>query len=412
VAFNAGFDEHFPAERRTPVRILSYTTLFPNEQQPSRGLFVKERLAALAKLADLRVIAPVPWFPRTRALGERYYRYAKVPARETISGLPVLHPRFPVIPRFGKAADGLLLAAGTLRCARGLRHAFPFDLIDAHWAYPDGTAAAILAGRLGIPFSVTVRGDDVNVFFKHWSRRPWIRWSLQKAGVVIALSRELKEILVAGGIPSGKIAVIPNGIDAGAFHPVDRMRARTHLGLPAKSRIVLSVGRIHRSKRFPVIVEAVARLTGRFPDLQIYIVGAPDHEADDTAAILDMAARHNVMHRLHLVGSQDPQVLKYWYGAADIFCLPTAREGSANVLLEAMACGLPCVTTPVGGNPDVVNSADIGTIVAPGVGAMTEALAAGLTREWNLARIAAHGRARTWQSVAAECRDRLEALLK
>jgi glycosyltransferase involved in cell wall biosynthesis len=396
--------------RRPPPRVLSFTTLFPNRQQPAHGLFVRERILALAKLVELRVVAPVPWFPRTRAFGERYYRYATVPPAEDHGGTPVDHPRFPVIPLFGKSMDGALLAAGTLSFLQKLRREFPFDVIDAHWACPDGVAAAILAGRLGVPFSITVRGDDVNVFLEEFWRRPWIRWSLARADRVIALSRELKEKVVAAGVAPEKVAVVPNGINPEAFHPVERGQARARLGLPADAHIVLSVGRLHQSKGYPVLVEAVGRLAEKFPGLQTYIVGSPDHEADARPAIREAAERHNIAERIHLAGAQDPALLKYWYSAADVFCLPTSREGSANVLIEAMACGLPCVTTPVGGNPDVVTSDAVGILAAADVESMTRALETGLTRQWDATAISRHGRQRTWQTVAEECRDHLSAI--
>ena len=367
---------------------------------------------ALAKLADLRVVAPVPWFPRTRVFGERYYRYAMVPTSEFLEGTRVEHPRFPVIPKLCKVADAPLLAAGALACLRDVRREFPFDVIDSHWAYPDGVAAAILAGRFHVPLAMTVRGDDINIFFKEFWRRPWIRWSLGKASLIIALSRELRDIVVATGISPSKVAVIPNGVNPETFHPVDRKVARTQLGLPGNGRIVLSVGRLHQSKGYPILVEAAGRLIRRFPDLHVYIVGSPDHEADARPAIQEAAAHHNITHRLHLVGAQDPVMMKYWYSAADVFCLATSREGSANVLLEAMACGAPCVTTPVGGNPDVINSAEVGILAAPHVDSMAEALAAGLSRDWDNLRIAEYGRRRTWQTVAEECRTRLSAIIE
>jgi teichuronic acid biosynthesis glycosyltransferase TuaC len=397
--------------RQSSLRVLTFTTLFPNEQQPAHGLFVKERILALAKLVDLRVVAPVPWFPPVRVFGDRYYRYAMVPPKENLGGISVHHPRFPAIPKLCKAADATLLAAGSLSYLRKLRDEFPFDIIDSHWAYPDGAAAAILARRLRVPFSITVRGDDINVFLKHFWRRPWIRWSLRKADLVVALSEELKEIVAAAGVAPQRIAVIPNGINPEAFYPIDRQEARAHLGLPRDARIVLSVGRLHQSKGYPIVIEAAGRLVGRFPDLQVYIVGSPDHEADARPAMQQAAARHGIMDRLHLVGAQDPHLLKYWYSAADVFCLATYREGSANVLLEAMACGVPCVTTPVGGNLDVINSRDVGILAAPDAGSITRALADALSGSWDGARISRHSRRRTWHAVGMECRDRLAAIL-
>jgi len=397
--------------RHSSPRILTFTTLFPNQQQPAHGLFVKERILALAKLANLRVVAPVPWFPRVRVFGERYYRYSMVPVSEDYYGIPVEHPRFPAIPKLCKTVDAPLLAAGSLACLRKVRDEFPFDIIDSHWAYPDGAAAAILAGHFRVPLAITLRGDDINVFFKEFWRRPWIRWSLGKARLIVALSQELKDIVVDAGIPPSKVVVIPNGINSETFQPVDRKLARERLGLPADGRIALSVGRLHQSKGYPILVEAAGRLSGRFPDLHVYIVGSPDHEADARPSIHEAAERHHITHKVHLVGAQDSAMMKYWYGAADVFCLATSREGSANVLLEAMACGLPCITTPVGGNPGVINDADVGILAAADVDSMTEALTAGLSRQWDSRRISEHGRRRTWQTVATECFDHLSSVV-
>ena len=393
------------------LRVLSFTTLFPNEQQPSHGLFVRERIRALAQQVELRVVAPIPWFPRTRLLGERYYRYSMVSPREEQFGIPIYHPRFPVIPKIGKSIDGALLAGGSLRPLKRLQREFPFDVLDAHWAFPDGAAAAILARRLKVPFAITVRGDDVNIFLREFWRRPWIRWALKRADRVIALSGELGDQVVAAGIEASKVAVIPNGINPDAFHPIDRMAARMRLGLPLDRRIVLSVGRLHQSKGFPLLAEAAGRLAKKYPDLHVYIVGAPDHEADAQPAVQEVVERHQLHDRIHLTGSQDSTLLKYWYNAANVFCLPTAREGSANVLLEAMACGIPCVTTPVGGNPDAINSDAVGILANADETSMTRALDTALARNWDAAVISAHGRRRTWQTVAGECREQLAAMV-
>ena len=145
-------------------------------------------------------------------------------------------------------------------------------------------------------------------------------------------------------------------------------------------------------------------------DLCVYIVGSPDHEADARPDIQEAADRLGIRDRVHLVGAQEPAAMKYWYGAADVFCLPTSREGSANVLLEAMACGVPCVTTAVGGNPDVVNSEEVGLLVPQDVQSVSRALEVALSREWDTAGISRHGSRRTWQTVAMECRRHLSAI--
>lgn len=396
---------------RSRLKILTFTEAFPNREQPLHGLFVRERVRAIGRLCDLRVMAPVPWAPSVRWLGDRYYRYSQVPWGECQEGLAVTHPRFFRLPKLLKAADGLFMAVSSLAPVIALRRTFPFDVLDAHWAYPDGVAAAIIGRVFRVPLALTVRGDDINVFPQYSLRRPWIRWALKTADLVIALSEELRSRVERLGVPSPRVVVIPNGVDPDRFRPVDRLVARRRLGLPEDGEIVLSVGRLHTSKGHPLLVEALARLQSRFPSLRLVIVGERDHEADAIPIVSTLAAQHGISARVQLVGAQPPAALPDWYGAADLFCLPTSREGSANVLLEALSCGLACITTPVGGNPGIISSDDLGFLVSPEPAALTEAIAEGLCRKWDRERIAASARARTWTVVAEECHHHLAQLV-
>jgi teichuronic acid biosynthesis glycosyltransferase TuaC len=395
----------------TPPRVLAFTTLYPNREQPEHGVFVRERLRALAKLLEVEIMAPVPYAPPIRALGERYARYARIPRREQDRGVQVEHPRFLAIPKVGHPVAAPLMAQGVLATVRRQRRVFPFTLIDAHWAYPDGAAATIVARILRVPLALTVRGDDINVFLREACRGLWIRWALRQASVVIALSKGLRDAVIHAGTPATKIAVIPNGIDPDRFHPMTREAARAELGVPDAVPVLLSVGRLHHSKGYPVLVEAVGRLARELPNLQLIIAGAPDTEADARPSILATAAQYGITRRVHLVGPQRPVDLPYWYSAADLFCLPTAREGSANVLIEALACGVPCITTPVGGNPDLMTDPRLGRLVPATGPAMADAIRLSLAERWDRDWIAAYGRQRTWDVVAAECRDRLLAVV-
>ena len=392
-----------------PLRVLTFTSLFPNGQQSLHGIFVAERIRALSRLCEIQVVAPVPWTPPTRVLGKRYFGYSRILREEVHQGLLLRHPRFIVFPKFFKSIDGILMAASCVRALSAIRESFPFDIIDAHWAYPDGVAAAILADYFHVPLALTVRGDDINVLPNFFWRRQLIRWALRKAAVVIALSNELKERVVTLTTPRlvSNTTVIPNGVNSEIFHPGNQAAARRRLGLPEQGRILLSVGRLHNSKGYPLLVTALARLQEKFPDLCLVIVGESDHEADARPSIEIAARRLGVSEKITLAGAKPHSVVADWYRAADLFCLPTFREGSANVLLEALACGLPCVTTPVGGNPEIISTPDVGILVAPEVEQLTRAIARGLACSWDQQRISAHVRKRTWSNVAAECCQQL-----
>jgi len=394
-----------------PLRVLTFTSLFPNGQQPLYGVFVGERIRALSRLCDLQVVAPVPWTPPTRLLGDRYYRYSRIPHEEFHEGLSLKHPRFIAFPKVFKSTDGMLMAACSLRVLRAMRESFPFDVIDAHWAYPDGLAAAVLANFFRVPFALTVRGDDINVLPNYFWRRQLIRWALRQAALVIALSKELKERAQSLSDVASKIVVIPNGINSEIFYPGERSEARRRLGLPPEGRILLSVGRLHSSKGYPFLIEALALLLAEAPDLRIVIVGESDHEADARPAIEAAAMRLGIGEKVKLVGAQPHSVVADWYRAADLFCLPTHREGSANVLLEALACGLPCITTPVGGNPDIISTEDVGILVDPEIKPLARGIAQCLSRRWDRERIANHVRRRTWASVASECYENLSRVV-
>ncbi len=400
-----------PTPRR-PLRVLTFTSLFPNGEQPLHGLFVRERIKALSRLCDLRVVAPVPWAPSSRRIPERYYRYSQIPREENQDGLSVVHPRYVVVPKVLKMTDGPLMAASCASHLRALHQRFPFDVIDAHWMYPDGLAAVMLGRLLRVPVAVTVRGDDINVFAEEFGRRQMIRHAIGGAGLVIALSNDLKHAVERLVPWSTRVAVVPNGIDSTRFRRTSRSAARHRLGLTDDQRIILSVGRLHTSKGFPILVEAIALLRDSFPDARVVIVGAPDHESDATAAIRQTAERFGVADRVLLAGPQSPTTVVDWYSASDLFCLPTSREGSANVLYEALSCGLPCVTTPVGGNSQIVSSPDLGLLGPAEPRAMAAMLEHGLTKTWNRWQIASEAGRRTWDVVAQECHDHLTTLVE
>lgn len=133
------------------MKILTFSTLFPNAVATNHGLFVERRLQQLLASAggsvQARVMAPVPWFPFSGRVFGEYAGYSQVPPHETRDGLAITHPRFPVIPKLGMSIAPLLLyQAVRPRVRELLESGYDFDLIDAHYYYPDGVAAVLLDG--------------------------------------------------------------------------------------------------------------------------------------------------------------------------------------------------------------------------------------------------------------------------
>jgi len=211
--------------RSQSVKLLSFTSLFPNDVHPLHGLFVRERVAAMKELMDLRVVAPVPYFPAIPGLDttplSRYASYARVPKATTQGTLTIDYPRFITFPGLLKSYDGDFMYAGARRLVTKLFKSFRFQLIDAHWLFPDGYAAARLAADLRVPFAVTVRGDDISSFPQDPRKRPKLIATLAKADAVIGVCQALIDKAKELGAPPERCHVIPNGIDCETFRAVD-----------------------------------------------------------------------------------------------------------------------------------------------------------------------------------------------
>src|SRR6516164_8335222 len=135
--------------RSPSMNILTFTTLYPNATRPRHGIFVENRVRELSKTAGLsvRVVAPCPWFPFSSRVFGHYSKFALVPRLEVRHGISVHHPRYPLFPKIGMSAAPILMYYGVRGAIQRLiTRSGEFDLIDAHYFYPDGVAA-IMLGR-------------------------------------------------------------------------------------------------------------------------------------------------------------------------------------------------------------------------------------------------------------------------
>jgi glycosyltransferase involved in cell wall biosynthesis len=339
------------------VRILTFTTLYPSGVRPQHGIFVETRLIKLVESGAVtaRVMAPCPWFPFEAAWFDRYAMFARIPRRETRQGLRVDHPRYPLLPKIGMSAAPLALFGAVLPLLRSeIREGADFDLIDAHYFYPDGVAAVLLGRALDRPVVVTARGSDLNLIARHPVPRRWIKWAARHADGLITVSAGLKQRLVELGVAAERVRVLRNGVDLARFSPCDRTGARQALALSRPT--LLAVGNLVALKRHKLMVEALARL----PEFELIIVG----EGPERDAIERAAREYDAAQRLRLFGQVPQDRLPQIYTAADLLLLVSTHEGWPNVLLESMACGTPVVVADIGGIGEVVGAPEAGRIVA------------------------------------------------
>lgn len=379
------------------MKLLTLTSLFPGSAMPRHGVFVKERLRDYRQRydADIRVVAPVPWVPPF-AQAPKYDAFRRTPRREDYDGFAIEHPRYLVLPKIGMALQGIGYERGVRDTVLRLRVQRPIDVLDAHYAYPDGFAAALLRARLRVPMTLTVRGTDVNFLPRFKSVRGQIRFALTQADAVIAVSQALADLAIEAGADPGKVTVLRNGVDVDAFAPLDRDACRARLGLPLDRRVIASVGQLIERKGHHLVLDAVAALEPH--ERPIVVIAG---EGEERGALEARIARLGLGDGVRLLGGVEHSDLPAVYSAADRLVLASSREGWPNVLLESMACGTPVVATAVHGTPEVVTSDAVGELVRErSVPALTRALRAAFAREFDRDAVRAFACTRTWRETS------------
>ena len=344
------------------LKILTFSSLFPNPNQPSHGIFVAQRLRQLLTSGEVeaRVVAPVPMYPSWLPGYGNYGVYKGIPARRTENGVEVLHPRYPVIPKIGMTVAPYLMAAAVRSAVTDLYTGdFRFDLIDAHYFYPDGVAAGMIARQLGVPFVITSRGTDISLIPNYALPRRQILRAAADASALITVCDALRDELIELGVEAGKVTTLRNGVDPAIFHPVDRTSARAELGI--SERTLLSVGHLIERKGHHLSIEAMTELS----DYRLVIVGTGEEEQ----RLKRLAETLGVSDRVRFDGAIPQPRLRTYYSACDAFVLASSREGMANVLLESISCGCPVVATRIWGTPEVIRSREAGVLVGERTGA-------------------------------------------
>ena len=331
------------------MKILTISTLYPNNRQPRHGIFVETRMRKLKQMypgCQITVIAPVPWFPSSASVFGNYQQYAGVNTIEERFAIKIYHPRYLALPGIGMYSNPWTLYLSLKKQVLNLiKQGMQFDVIDAHYIYPDTIAAVWLAQALNLPITATARGSDITELPAYsWPRRRIFK-ALSKVDVAIGVCQALVDDMKSLQ-PALKHAItIRNGVDTQLFYPEpERDILRQQLGYSGFS--LLSVGHLIKRKGHDKVISLLAQLD----NVQLHIAGDGPLEHELRAQV----SRLGLSQRVHFIGHQSQAQLRQHYTAADCMVLASSREGWANVLLEAMACGCPVVATPAGGTPEVI----------------------------------------------------------
>lgn len=395
------------------VRILSISTMFPNSRMPVHAQFVKQRLDALSRRADLIVVSPIPWFP-----GEAYFpRYAnrsRISSQTDANAYPTYFLKFFSFPGVLKPLDGIFLAFTVWKfiASHGLKGSI--DLLDCHLAFPEGFAGALLSRVLGKPYVVTLRGHDINDLPRFPVRIRQVLFALRHCARYFGVARALVDGAVRLGAPPEKGFASTNGVDTERFRPTAKEEARRSLGLDGAKRYMLSVSHLVPRKGVDILLRAQAllRAAGQ-TDLRFIVVGQGGEEGDCEADLHALARELGIADEVIWAGAVLNTELHAWYSAADVFCLASEKEGWPNVILEAMACSTPVVAHATWGVPEIITGRDLGIVVGTrGPEPFAEAISVALDHTWDPRRLRSYALENTWDKVADGLMEHFQAVVK
>ena len=337
-------------------RLLMVTNLFPDQDEPWRGLdnaTVLEAMRQQRPQVDVRVLAlrPRPW----PALGPALALRPRLADQE----LRPIYARCPYLPWLGGLND-VLLERGLRRARQLLPEGWQPDALLVPWLFPDACGAALHRAWRHLPLVAVAQGSDVHRYLQ-WPMRRRAILALSRRAQIISRSEELRQRLIAAGAQPNAVITVHNGVDRRCFRPGDSLVERQSLGLPQESALVLFVGNFLPVKGLDLLLESFALARRSVPGAQLALIGGGPLES----ALRSRAQALGLVDQVRWLGRLGPAEISQWMRAAHLLCLSSHHEGLPNVILEALSCGCPVLSTDVGGIREVIGPSSVqGRLVA------------------------------------------------
>ena len=337
------------AGRRLRILVISWN--YPTPAAPQRGLWAERMCNAASQHADISVIVPTPWVPPLVPLSS-IARFRQIPQRAIRGSVEIHFPRVPgSIEYFTHGFDARLALPNVLALARRLHDERPFDLIHAHFIFPDGVVASAMGQALHIPVMTS----------EHAFWTPWLHSQRRVGAQVdsalpgIRLIAPVSQFLLnnVATYLDGRVetAVLPNVVDDSVFFPAPRQRDPHEL---------LYVGLIRRLKRVDVLIRALAEVRRTIPEMHLKILSANAFRSyrQDRGEVSDLITRLGLGSAIQIVNGSDPIAVAEAMRCCSLVVVSSARETFCSVAAESLACGTPLVLTRCGGPEEFVTTAD------------------------------------------------------
>jgi glycosyltransferase involved in cell wall biosynthesis len=343
--------------------------------------FVLVRYKPFSKIAKL---IPISWIKKKYS-DESVVDTTDVPENVHIIKTPVFYIPYGVFNRF----LGYFHHRSVEKAIK--KNRIKFDLIHAHFLWSSGYVGMKLKQKYNVPFVVTGHGYDVyklpyaNTFFEKK-----IKEILYSSDKIITVSQKNKEILLSLGIKSNKISVVFNGFNSQIFFKKNKLQVQNSLNINPIKKNLLTIGNLEKIKGHKYLISAIKSIDAR--QIHLYVIGSGRQEK----ILKRLVNILNLSDQITFVGQIPHNELNNWMNACDIFVLSSINEGLPTVILEALGCGKPVVSTNVGGIPEIIQSEKYGILVEKeSPTQLSKAIIQSLEKDWDEDEILNYGNQHT-----------------
>jgi glycosyltransferase involved in cell wall biosynthesis len=281
------------------------------------------------------------------------------------------------------------------------KYRIEFDIIHAHFIYPQGHIAVKLGRKFDKPVIITAHGHDIyDMPFRdnEWHKK--IKLILDESNHIITVSESNRKILVDKlKIRDEKVTVIPNGFNSQKFNIIPQKKAREKIKLSENKKIILNIANQYPIKGQEYLLKAMKIVVEKRQDVICFIIGG----GVLTEELERLISKLNLKNYIKILGLKPHKEIPLWMNSADLFVLPSLNEGNPTVMFEALGVGLPFIGTNVGGIPDIITSEHYGLLVEPANPKdLAEKILIALEKKWDKTYITNYAKKFSWEYIAQQ----------
>ena len=358
------------------MKILVITQMFPCIRHPTSGIFFANLIKELSsKVDELIVVTPRIYIPRFLSRFRKGWdKWYLDPMKSKENGFEIFRPFVLYLPSTSFVGiNGILMQYSLLNFLKKLIKERKIEIMLGYNMLPEGIAAVRLARKFELPVGFWAIGSDINDFARYNRINYYLsKKCIEKSHLILTESKDLENNIRTFSKKNVQMKTFYKGIDSSNFLNLpDKNVLKKELNLCLEKKYLLFIGRLIYDKGIYEIVESFRRIANIYPNHDLIMIGEEIEKEKLTVKFKEAG----ILNRVNFTGIIPYNEIAYFMKASELLVFPSWAEGLPNVVMEAMAAGLPVVSSDAGGIPEVLINGVTGlSVPVKNVEKLTEAI--------------------------------------